>query len=387
MAAEAEMQPNVPKFFLPFSTKFKYVVKSDVVAFYRHVDHELLRDQLTLIGGDYEAITYLMQFLGELQGRSTGLPQASTPSDILAEVYISAVERSMIRRGHHVWRFSDDFRIACTSYTHTMDAIDDLDQALRSMGLTLNEFKTTTPSYANYYLDSMDLEESPGGPIQKEDAEDIVGDYTDDFDQDPDSAAEYLERFSPTPDGDAQLSLRDAGAAEVRMARRALSSLAKSKDLRALDSVAEIVRFMAPVTPSAMRYLIQLGQAKRSRTRIAAVLDELAHKAALNDWQKTWIIHAYDATGCLTLKRNRTSRIEWIRHETESRSNAILSAHGVWVLARHHEVDAPQIMNFNNSAPTALSIFYAAAMSHVDDPTKGAKAFDEPLLRRIVTNS
>lgn len=373
--------------FFPFATNIKYVVKSDVVAFYRHIDHEWLRDQLTLKGGDYQAITYLIDFLGELQERAVGLPQVNRSSDVLANIYIDAVERSMVRRGYPIWRFSDDFRIACTNYTSAMKAIEDLDRSLRRMGLTLNEAKTTTPTYANYYLDSMGLEESGGGvTLKQEEAEDIVGDYTDDFSQDPDSAAAFLNSLTSAPPDDSQISLQNAGQAEMRMARRALSGLARNRDPRGISAIPDLVRYMAPVTPSAMRYLTRLGRAKKARTKIAEALDELAWRAATNDWQKAWLIHSYNESTVLTLKRSRSARIDWIRSQMHQKSNQMLSAYATWILASAGELTSKDILSRLDDSPAVLGIFYAAAMAQTHSNQQQRDAFGDPLLSNMASS-
>lgn len=372
--------------FFPFSTKFRYVVKSDVVAFYRHVDHELLRDQLTLIGGDFEAITYLIDFLGELQGRPVGLPQVNTSSDILAEIYIDSVERAMVRLGHPIWRFNDDFRIACTNFTGAMSAIEDLDRSLRTMGLTLNESKTTTPKYAKYYLDSMGLEESQSGPTLKhESAEDIVGDYTDDFSQDPDSAFALLDSFTPDPPSDSQISLQAAGQSEIRLVRRALSGLAQCRDPRGIEAVPNLIRYIPPVTPSAMRYFSRLGEARKSRTKMAEALDEISFRAATNDWQKSWIIHTYRSSGVLDLKRKRAPRIEWIRRQSDDGSSQALRAYSTWTLASLREIDSKVILKQIDEAPNALMLFYAAALAEIPTEQSERNSLDGAFLQNIAS--
>lgn len=160
---------------------FKYVVKSDVAAFYQYIDHSLLRDELFQISSEYEAIEALVGMLGELEGRAYGIPQLLDPSDRLSEVYIRRVERAMARKGYDIWRYNDDFRIGCTDYSHALRSIDDLSSAARDSGLILNDSKTFTFKYFSYAMDQLGLSLSDGVTIAPDEVEDSVGDYTDEF--------------------------------------------------------------------------------------------------------------------------------------------------------------------------------------------------------------
>ena len=71
----------------------KYVVSSDVTACYLYIDHGLLAREILARTGDSDGIDALTSLLAGITGRSYGLPQQSEPSDLLAEAYLSIVER------------------------------------------------------------------------------------------------------------------------------------------------------------------------------------------------------------------------------------------------------------------------------------------------------
>src|SRR5690625_540620 len=264
----------------PWNSPVKYVVKSDVVAFYRHVNHKILRNELIIQGSDYELTDHLIEFLGELYGHHVGLPQLHQSSDALSEVYIDAVERNMLRLGYAVWRFNDDFRVAVKGFMEALRALEDLDGSLREIGLTLNEVKTTIPTFATYYLEVMGLEVSAtGSVVPRQEVEDVVGDYTDDFTQDADRAARFLDRVTDKPDGSlGELDVKDFGPSEVRLARRALAGLARARDARGLDKLALLVRYCAELTPAAIKYVLTLRVGRRaSRSKLAEGLRSEEH--------------------------------------------------------------------------------------------------------------
>lgn len=132
------------------SIRNKYVVESDISAFYEYVDHEKLRVELEMWSGKFEEVDGLMQFLVEIQGKAFGIPQPAIASDGLSEVYAQCIERDLIRQGLKVWRFNDDFRMACETYEDALDAIDRLVEAARRMGLSINEYKTLTLGFTKY---------------------------------------------------------------------------------------------------------------------------------------------------------------------------------------------------------------------------------------------
>lgn len=370
---------------LPWSSPIKYVIKTDVVAFYRHVDHRRLHEQLIILGADFEVADHLIEFLGELQGRASGLPQLHESSDMLSEIYIDAVERSMLRLGYPLWRFNDDFRIACRGYMDTLRSMEDLDRCLREMSLTLNEVKTSTPSFANYYLEVMGLEVGPSGAVvARQEVEDIVGDYTDDFSQDVAGASKIISNLTDAPQGaTGEIDVRKAGGAEARLVRRALAGLARARDESALGKIPDIVRYLAELTPGAVRYLLALQRGRVSRVKIASVLDDLATKTATNDWQKMWIIHGYVGTSVLGLKRNRSVRIDWLKKCAMPWSEQPLQAYATWALAIAREIGLEEILAIQRKAPECLHLYYAEAtrlVGTVNDRSKREKAFANDLL-------
>lgn len=371
---------------LPWSSPVKYVIKSDVVAFYRHVDHRALADQLIILGADFEVVGHLIDFLGELQGRRIGLPQLHDASDVLSEIYIDSVERNMLRRGHVLWRFNDDFRIACRGYMDALRALEDLDFCMREMGLTVNESKTTTPTFANYYMEVLGLEVAATGEVvARQEVEDAVGDYSDDFTQDAARAAEFMDRLTDRPTGSAEdeIDVREAGPAEARLIRRALAGLARARDDRAIEKVPLVVRYLAELTPSAIRYLVALHKGRVARTKLAGALDKLATRTATNDWQKMWIAHGYVEAGVMDLKRGSESRVDWLKSCAMPWSEPPLRAYSTWALGRIARISLDDVFLAQRSAPECLHLFYAAAARSVGTSTdrlKREKAFAHDLL-------
>lgn len=278
----------------PFNSPIKYVVKADVTAFYRYVDHTLLRRELLSQGANYHFVDPLIQLLGDLEGRPMGLPQLLDSSDRLSEIYIDSAERALIRRGFPTWRFNDDFRIACRNYSEALQALETLENSLHTLGLTLNDSKTTTPRFINYYMDVFHLEVNKRNElVSKQDVEDVVGDYMDDFSQDADSAAAFLSRLKESSVGDNDINLRTLTSSRIRLIKRAFNGLAAHNDARGLKHALPTVRYAGSLTPVVTKYITAIAKARKAPlTQTMGALDEMTSRAATNDWQDLWIIQA-----------------------------------------------------------------------------------------------
>lgn len=327
---------NALFFFL--ESRIKYVVKSDVTAFYQFVDHGVLAEELLMIGADFELIETLLDLLSEVQGRSYGLPQLLDPSDELSEVYIDRVERALLRQGLAVWRFNDDFRIACETYSDALTAIEALDRAARNVGLVISEQKTVTVGFINYMFDVISQKRSDvDETISPDEVEDVVGDYTDDFgEEDADAALEVIERAKSEAPGDTGIDLRSIRLDDVRLLRRAINGLAKAHDPRGISAIFRLVVFTPSLMPTLMRYLTAVADGAPADA--AAVVDDLIKDASQNDWQKLWVIDAMRSLNLLTSSAG-DARAEWVRSTHAETRNPPLRAFATRALAAAGRLD------------------------------------------------
>jgi hypothetical protein len=348
--------------FFYLQSPVKYVVKSDITAFYQFIDHAVLAEELLLLGADFELIDALMDLLSDVQGRSYGLPQLLDSSDALSEIYIDRVERDLIRSGIAVWRYNDDFRIACVSYSDALAAIEALDRATRATGLVISENKTITVRFLNYMLDVLGKERSEvGETISPDEVEDIVGDYTDDFTvDDVDSALGVVQRANVNDANDG-ISLKNIAAEDVRILRRALNGLAKAKDARGVEDMLRLAIYVPSLTPSIMRYLGAVVGSEPEK--VAGVIDQLMQKVSQNDWQRLWLVDTMHQFGLLATIGDQLSdsRVEWVRELRDSTRNAPLLAVTTRALAAAGRLELDVIMADTEHAPAALLTYYATA--------------------------
>ncbi|MEU9774274.1 CRISPR-associated endonuclease Cas1 [Streptomyces sp. NPDC047968] len=76
-----------------------------------------------------------------------GLHQGSSLSPVLTNLYLDAFDRDLLRSGHRVLRYSDDFAIPVTTHHQGEQALDLASAALRHLDLELNETKSRIESF------------------------------------------------------------------------------------------------------------------------------------------------------------------------------------------------------------------------------------------------
>lgn len=363
-------------FFLSESP-VNYVVKSDLAAFYQFIDHAILAEEMLLSGVDFDLIEALIELLAEVQGRNYGLPQLLDASDMLSELYADRIERDLLRSGFAVWRFNDDFRIACDTYADALAAIEELDAAARRVGLSLSENKTVTVGLTKYIFDAFDLTPSEAGKtVNVDNVEDLVGDYTDDFGKDDaDDALAVIRRAQiETSDVEPELSdeqwirLRGVRIEHVRLLRRAINGLTFAADSRAIKDVVRLAIYAPSLTPNLMRYIKKVGEAPDTSSdrwdEIAATVDLLANNVALNAWQQLWLVDIVRDLRLLERGLDEEAignRVEWVDELRRDTGSDVLRAVATRALAAHGRLPLHAVIADADRASAALLHIYASA--------------------------
>lgn len=120
----------------------EYVVSFDIASFYEYIDHGILAQQLLTHTLNSDAVQKLGRVLGSLVKGTRGLPQLLSTSDHLSDVYISTLERRLIRHGFSVVRYVDDFTATCPDWETANIIIERAAEYARELGLVLSSEKT-----------------------------------------------------------------------------------------------------------------------------------------------------------------------------------------------------------------------------------------------------
>ncbi|MEU3576350.1 RNA-directed DNA polymerase [Streptomyces globisporus] len=120
-----------------------YIVRFDIASYYEFIDHHILEQQVLTHTLSPESATNLRNALSSVVGGARGLPQLSTASDHLADLYIGTLERQLTREGYSIVRFVDDFTAACTDWETANVIIERAAEYARGIGLVLSSEKTS----------------------------------------------------------------------------------------------------------------------------------------------------------------------------------------------------------------------------------------------------
>jgi hypothetical protein len=317
-------------------SKFTHVLVTDIAAFFQYIDHGVLRDELDLAGRDIQVVDGLVGLLADVEGRSFGVPQRSAPSDWLSEIYAARVERFAIREGFDVWRYSDDFRVGCTSYSEALRAIESLSRAARDVGLTLNDQKTATPSFLTYFGHNADVEvDDVSAEIDPSDVEAAVSsDYVPgDDDQAIAEAAEVFEHLwdpdsDDQPAGEEDWDLRNLTADQHRAVRRALNTLTEHFDASAMPRLASILVYQPAMTYRVISYAEAMAAVDEP---MKAFFDFATTRPSLNEWQRAWV--AYGIRVCAIRLTARSVTTRWLETQLAARPDSLAAAEAAVTLS------------------------------------------------------
>ncbi|NYG06911.1 hypothetical protein BJ986_001398 [Phycicoccus badiiscoriae] len=354
----------------------KFVLKTDIAAFYQYVDHERLADEVVAQTGDDVAITGALGILQAVSRRKFGLPQMTQPSDVLGDLYVEPIRRSLLRGQFDTVRYADDFRVACRTYNEALAALELAERSAHELGLVLNEAKTTTPHRETYEaslketdsaerdifaalkdgqndteLEDFFFPEVHYEDTAEEDESDSLGvtspGVNDDEIDPPPSGGD--EEFEPTStqleaaalvvhywnDEDAATTAGIAWSRTTRSAliQKALLVLGAGNDPAAMPHVTSILVREPHMTPQLCNYLTALSADEP--TMISETLDLVCNRRIVSVWQALWVSHC---AGTVTGSRGGTAHIEWLRDQVDGQHPAV-AAQAILALAQRRKLD------------------------------------------------
>lgn len=120
------------------------MARTDVASFYENIDIDILRADLAQAGIDDPLLSQLHHFLQRFQQQSHawGLPQGSSASGALSNVYLLPYDEYIRQQGVQHVRYSDDTYIFGYDWEQLRSVLSGANQALRARRLTLAARKT-----------------------------------------------------------------------------------------------------------------------------------------------------------------------------------------------------------------------------------------------------
>ncbi|WP_156213283.1 RNA-directed DNA polymerase [Lentzea aerocolonigenes] len=364
--------------FFVNTSEIEYVVSADIAAFYQYIDHNVLARELRLRDGDFDAIEYLTALLQEVQGRAFGIPQLLDSSDFLSEVYIECVERDLHRHGLAVWRYNDDFRIACHSYGESLHAIEQLDAAARAVGLVTNEYKTLTHGFVKYVWDHVGLvEHERQGVVDLDDIDTTIAEYTEDFSEDLDSARQVVQH-SASDNPDESLDPRNITASGLRRLRRAIGSMAAEADSTVVEEVGKILPYAPAIMPTVCRYLCAAYPG--AQAEVTRVVDD-GMSLSMNEWQAQWLVQLMHELKLLdgSSVGDLSGRIAWAQSLRFQSPSPVTVAYATRALSSAGHLSADEIVQGLDASPGVLLPWHVESLKAHFDRTQ-----DEAVKKRLI---
>lgn len=121
-----------------------WMIKSDLTAYFDHIPHRLLLEEISALNPDPRVVNVLRRMLRSWATvPDIGLPQGPNASRVLANLYLLPVDRAMIDAGYTYYRYMDDFRIVAERKSEVVEGMRLLEEECRKRGLILSTAKTT----------------------------------------------------------------------------------------------------------------------------------------------------------------------------------------------------------------------------------------------------
>lgn len=148
------------------------VVQTDISGFYEHISHHHIENFIQDVFPDNPRIAaQVVALLSKFSaGRSFGLPVGGQCSRILAELFLSYVDRRMTASGISWHRYVDDYVLIADSNADAYKALSTLSHALADYGLTLSKTKTiflSAKHYADYVSTQLGFDDTEAGKLRE----------------------------------------------------------------------------------------------------------------------------------------------------------------------------------------------------------------------------
>lgn len=271
----------------------EYVLKTDIANYFASIDHGLLVDEIVSRTGRYALPAFLADFWYAIFERNVGIPQMNQSSNVLSELLVDNVHRNMVRRGFRTWRYADDFRVAASTRSECVRALDAIHEEARVFGLTLNEWKTHTPKIEAY----RDMIEENDRRQQEADNNafaaltlGIYGDIVSEPDTaevDSQAAATIISDWYARAFEFEEQSSVSYLIEEYRLLRTAIQILGILNDPSAIYHAAALIDYEPQLTPDVCRYLRDLSASHSDE--VGDQIVRLAGDISLNRWQHLWM--------------------------------------------------------------------------------------------------
>lgn len=283
------------------SSEYKFVLVSDIASYFENIDLRLMQDTLKSIGVDPDYVISINYFLSVwANGRTKGLPQMLAPSSLLANIYLSQVDKNLLMKGYEYIRYVDDIRIFVKNESDLRKALLDLTEQLKLTYLDVQASKTKLirtsvlekemllleehlqesgikideDSEEEYHLEMNEQSENPNKLDVSKSEEDDKGDN--------DIPEERLVLFLS--------KILKKSNYDDRHLRFCLNNLARINSSAGVDAAIDNLKLLPQETANFVNYLSKINSNSITRDHIEKILTFLESDYCIYDWQIMWIL-------------------------------------------------------------------------------------------------
>lgn len=322
-----------------------YLVDMDVASCYEYIDHGVLRGELLLHSCNLALSDGMVTLLGSFMRNGRGLPQMLRPSDLLADTYLSVIDRYLDRRDIPFHRYADDIRMVVGGWGEANEVVEDVADQLRTIGLIASEGKTRILRAENIadpetederFLTNKVLSRTS---VPEFELTRIMGPYgsVTVMDEDVDAEVSIDKERANVEVAMKIISNEDNLSLDGTMKWLTIQSLAslRNKDERVSDdAILDLLHKDQGMAEHICEYLI--ARAKReteSREVQWATLRKIVKTGRQSPWTKIWITAAVRAIPAVdTLDRGEV--LDWLTLQLQDRHETV-RAQAAWALAAH----------------------------------------------------
>lgn len=289
-----------------------HVVIADISDFFPRLYHHRIENALKAATGNSDQARILTKLLGQWSnGTSYGIPVGPSASRLIADITIDDVDRFLLSQGQPFCRYSDDFRIFCTSLREAYDCLASLaDASFQIHGLTLQAQKTaivTRRRFRESYLSTPETQEQQNLSESLESFLESLGleNMYDEIDYDDleENQQELIDSWNLQEILQSQLDSREMDTGLVRFVLRRLTQLNDPSMVR--ECLKDHPRLYL-ILPYVVEYVLGLreipGNIRERASRTLLNLFEESSTAHL-PYHRSWLLMPF------------ASRSDWDHHE------------------------------------------------------------------------
>jgi RNA-directed DNA polymerase len=355
----------------------EYIVETDIASFYEYIEHDLLRKEVLLRSLDAQAAEALDSLLLNICGRARGLPQMLSISDVLADTYLSVLDRRLTRNGWKFHRYADDIRIAVEDWEAANTVIELVAEHVRTLGLILSSNKTRI--YRRRTLVEYQEKEERFLRAHFEAARSALtrivwvmnGPYAQQEVDEPESATAIRQASWDILAQWHEATNADDPAEEVPTEIRgflntALAAVASHDDRLPNALIQNLVFHEPPKIEQVCKYIVRRC-VTYPREKHWGTIRSLMGMGRQSPWAKLWILATIENLPSKT-GASVTAVLDWVRDQLKDR-HELVRAQAAWVLACRRLLTPLEVQHlYTDASPLSQPAITAAAYKQGDVP-------------------